>query len=253
MKTKSLFFIFSAAIIFSPTPYIHGMLAKRAQIASPHGLFSRHMFQARAYTNQNFRIVHYNSEQHEKDITPIVFQNVHRLMSHVTDENRPESTKGAMSTINSSTSEVIEKNVHNITHMKSYVCLAPETDKPIGVVNYCFRNPPYKQITDIFNLDIPQNAVIQMLAIDEKYQGKKAGSALLQHALNDCEHHRVYKVTLGTTSLTLDTFYKRHGFTCTWDGAAIRSPGSEYTKWFQPHHPIVAAILAAWVNSQHKK
>ena len=252
MKTNSLFFIFSIAIIFAQTPDIHGMLAKRAQIAPAH-TFSRHVFQARAYTTQNFRIVPYNSEQHEKYITPIVSQNIHRLRSHVTDENRSEAIKGAMSTINSSTNEAIEKNLHNITYMKSYVCLAPETDEPIGVVNYCFRNPRYKQVADIFKFDIPQNAVIQMLAIDKKYQGKKAGSALLQHALNDCEQHRAYKATLGTTSGTLDKFYRRHGFECTWDGAAIRSPGSEYTKKFQTQHPVVAALLMAWVNSQHKK
>lgn len=205
------------------------------------------------YTSHDFRIVPYNPEQHEKYVTPIVFQNVHRLSSNATDKNRFESTQKAMNTINNSNKEVAD-NIYNITAMKSYVCLAPNSDEPMGFINYCFREQSYKPFTDIFKINVPQNAVIQMLAVDEKHQGKKIGSTLLQHALKDCEQQYIYKVTLGTTSSALEKFYeKQHGFTCTWYGPAIRSPNSEFTKWFQPHHPVVAAILIAWQNSQHKK
>lgn len=254
MKTNSLFFISFAAIFFTQTSYIYGMLARQAQIASSHK-FSRHMSQTKMCASQDFRIVPYNSEQHEKYVTPIVFQNMHRLVSGVTDENRFESTQKAMNAINSSNKEITD-NIYNITAMKSYVCLAPNSDKPMGVINYCFREQSYKQFTDIFKIDVPQNAMIQMLAVDEKYQGKKIGSTLLQHALKDCEQHHIYKATLGTTSINLHKFYINHGFTCTWDGHAARSAGSEFTKWFQPQHPIKAAasaVFMSWFNNQHKK
>jgi GNAT superfamily N-acetyltransferase len=233
MKTKSLFFISLIVIIFIQTPHIHGMLTRKTPQAFS---FSKHALQVRTCT----RIVPYDPEKHAKNVFPIIVQNVHRLESEVNEQNRHEWAQKMMTAINN-------------PKMKSCVFLNHDTDKPVGVINYYFEDQSYKRFTDIFKLDVPQNAVIQIIAVDEEQQGKKIGSRLLQHVLDACTQQGVYKVSLSTITSKLEKFYEeKHGFTCTWYGPAVRSSYSEFAKWLQPQHPVIAIFMALF-NSQHKK
>lgn len=207
-------YIFFAAWIAGQPFFANAMLMKHIS-RTPHKHSAISQIRKTSTTSP---IVRYDVTMHERVVAGIAFQHMHKLMSGVTPKNRETLLQD----------EVIPTLKCEGVTTKVYVI----DGEPAGFINYFTHQPWYACVVPTqFQDRIKLHATIQMLAVDDKYQGKRIGSTLIENALKDCTDQSVSKVTLGTTDPTLDEFYKRFGFIRTGGSTLCPSGPSQFTKW----------------------
>ena len=177
MKTKNIPFIILTLLAFGAQCSIHGMLSRTQHIVTPLQLRFSHDF-----SHDMIRPYETNDE---KFIRPIALQNIYALTSDVTDHNKLEIVeKEIISSFN------LDKALTTKVYQKNGI--------PIGFINYYINHTPpcYQQLIPY---PLGPNAHINYLAVEDTYQNQGIGTALLQHALDDCHHNSVNLVTLKTT------------------------------------------------------
>jgi GNAT superfamily N-acetyltransferase len=190
-------FVFWIIVMVSQQFCVHAMLIRRSRLI-PSWQPSRII---RPYAMIK-PIVDYNTARDEKNIAAIAFKCMPKLMSDVTTKNRQDLLE----------KQVIPAINNKETATKVYLI----NDEAVGFINYFTWKPWYTDlIPQQFQDRVRTNATIQMLAVDDKHQGKKIGSTLLEHALEDCKKQSIYKVNVGITDRGLADFYGKFDFELT--------------------------------------
>jgi len=171
-------------------------------------------------------IVPYNSERDRKIITEIAAQHLSMLMSDVTPRNKEEILQQIMNGLD-----------NNSTISKVYLF----NGQPIGFINY-YINQPWVIAQ---NLTIKSNAHINFLAVKDEHHGKGAGTALLNHALDDLNRRSIHTVTLITTDPNLEKYYEKFGFI---SGRYSKYTGcTPFIKRLQPHPTtLIYSAIQKW-------
>ena len=156
-------------------------------------------------------ITDYNRERDEKIVSNIASNYLPELMSDVTPNSQHERLQELMTTINGN---------ENIS--KVYLL----NNKPIGFINYYIAQPYIRCL-------IAPHAHVNWLATDPAHQKKGIGSALLRDTLEECDKLSVSKITLKITDYSLEKYYDKFGFTCTYNSKS--TGGQELTKRLQPY------------------
>lgn len=206
MKMKTIFLVLFACIFNTST---HAMLIKKTNTLHTNKY-------TRTYTldNQQNGIHNYLQERDEQNIRPIVYKHADKLTSDVTEKNRTELTDNyIMSTLNKG---------HG-TISKVYL----SDGKAVGFINYYLKKPD--SCDEYFKKNVPGfgfDAHINFLAVNDEYQRKAIGKALMEDTINDLKNKSVNSTTLYTTGMacsssSLGKFYGKFGF--------IECGGSKYT------------------------
>jgi GNAT superfamily N-acetyltransferase len=142
------------------------------------------------------QIVPYHQQRDKNAIISLALKNQTRLSSYSPDN--PIQKKWFL--------QEMESALHS-SNTQCKVCLVD--NKPIGFITYTIYYPWYRKK---FPTILGPNVHIHHLAIEDQYQNKGYGSALLQKVIADCKEQKVYKIMLTTTSWSLDRYYHKYGF-----------------------------------------
>lgn len=111
---------------------------------------------------------------------------------------------------------------------------------PVAFINYSFSQQWYKRLP--FTEDIGPNAHIHHIAVEDEYQKKGFGTALLADAIADCKSRSANCIVLGTSdrasTFKLHNFYTKHGFFVIQHGTYAMN-GSRWKKPMGPPPIIV--------------
>lgn len=152
---------------------------------------------------------------YENDVRLIARQHAHKLIQFYS-ENRGDQ----------GFHEQFDAGIlQELKHGNSLVYL--EAKKPVGFITYaCGQRWNRKFFNVLFNADSPSAlGAINFLAVDNAYQGKGYGRALMQSALDDLKKNAygVKLVTIQDRMGQLASFYQRFGF------APLRT--SKFSDW----------------------
>jgi len=185
---------------------------------------------------QSGGIQDYEANRDATSIAPIAFKNMHKLTSDVTEENRSELlNQEIMPTLSSDKS----------TTSKVYLI----DGKAVGFINYYIGYKYQPWYYTCIPYSFGPSANINWLAIDDEYQGKGIGTALLNYALEDCQNQSANYITLSTTGFesyktqrSLYSYYLKFGFKCIGEG---RYRGVAFYKKALKPHPAIMLSKAA--------